>query len=237
MATLTRKELKTDKVSQKVTGLAEFLLNHKQKLLQAGAAALLLTVAGLGIFYYQRSIEAAAGEALGGALVTFHGVVTTTPPVDITVPVFDTAEKKFQQARQEFQDVAKTHSGTKAADWAQLYAALSLRELDQLSEAESELNQITNNDSRELAAQAKMALAGIYHNTNRTSEAEKLYKELIDGSLSVTVPKPTVQMSLASLYLRTDPDQAMRMYQQMSEEYSGTVIGDVVNDLLENRSQ
>jgi lipopolysaccharide biosynthesis regulator YciM len=54
--------------------------------------------------------------------------------------------------------------------------------------------------NRNLANLAKLALAGLYHQTGRDSDAIKLYSDLA-AKPSATVSAPAAQLALADLYV------------------------------------
>ena len=237
MARLTRRELKTDTLATRLTGVTEFFLSNRKNFAVGGGVILLLLAAGWGSSLYLRSQQAQAAEAFGQALSAYHGLVSSTPPPNPNLPYFKTEKEKYEEAQKQFAALAARFPRFSQGRWARYYAALCQRDLGNLSEAEKELSPIAQENDPELAAQAKMALAGIDQQNGRREEAEKLYQELLKGRPAATVPKATIQMALAGLYQQTDPQRALEIYQQMANEYSGTAIGDVVTDMLINNPQ
>ena len=237
MARLTRRELKTDTLAARLTAVTEFFLQNRKSFATGGAALLLLVAAGWGISLYLRSQQAQAAEALGQALAAYHGFVSPTPPPNPNLPHFKTEKEKYEEAQKQFTAVAARFPRFSQGLWARYYVALCQRDLGNLSEAEKELSLIAKENDSEVVAQAKMALAGIYQQSGRGEEAEKLYQELLKGRPAATVPKATIQIALAELYQQTNPPRALEIYQQMAKEYSGTAIGDVVTDMLNNNPQ
>ncbi|MBI4460317.1 MAG: tetratricopeptide repeat protein [Acidobacteria bacterium] len=234
MARLTRRELKTDALGSRLGEMAELFLENRRNLALGGAALLLVVAVGWGISLYLGSREAKAAAAFGQALSVYHGLVSATPPAGWNAPHFATEKDKNEEARKQFGEVASRFSRSSQGRWARYYAALCQRDLGNVSEAEKELSAIAQGGDREVAAQAKMALAGVYQQSGRTPEAEKLYQELLNGRPVATVPKATVQLALAELYRESNPPRALEIYQQMAKEYSGTTIGDVAEDMLKN---
>ena len=78
---------------------------------------------------------------------------------------------------------------------------LSASQLGDNGTAERELKQVASSHNDDLAALAKMALATVYRNTNRTKDAIDLYNSLI-AKPARTVSKATAQMELAETYSR-----------------------------------
>ena len=84
--------------------------------------------------------------------------------------------------------------------------------------AEKDLKDVADSRYQEIASLAKLALASIYHDTNRDPQAIEIYKQLADHP-TVSVGKSTAQFLLASLYEEDNqPDQARKLYQQMAKE-------------------
>ena len=234
MARLTRHELKKDEFHTRLTKAGEFLRQHRKHLALGGAAGLLAAAIVFGFFYYIRSQQAKAAEAFGDALETYYGTVTASPPPNSRY-VFKTADEKYAESQKRFAEVSKNYSRYSAGRMARYYAAISLRELGKLPEAEKELQAVASAKDKNLAALAQMALANVYERAGRTAEAEKLYRE-IESHPTVTVPKATAQMARAKLYEATQPAQAVEIYKQMQQEHSGTTVGEMASKKLEDLS-
>ena len=66
---------------------------------------------------------------------------------------------------------------TAQGKYARYYMALSNKELKKLPDAEKELNDLAGDSNKDLAALAKLALGGIYQESNRNDQAEKLFSK------------------------------------------------------------
>jgi hypothetical protein len=65
----------------------------------------------------------------------------------------------------------------------------------------------------------------LYRNTNRTTDAINTYKDLAEHP-SVSVPKTTAQLELASLYDSTQQKQeAAKLYEQIAKDNPESVAG------------
>ena len=174
MARLTRRELKTDTLATRLATGSEFFLSNRKKFAVGGAVILLLLAGGWGGSLYLQSREAQAAEALGQALTSYHALVSPTPPAGLNARSFKTEKEKYEEAQKQFAAVAERFPRFSQGRWARYYAALCQRGLGNLPEAEKELSPIAKESDPELAAQAKMALAGIYQQSGRREEAIKL---------------------------------------------------------------
>jgi predicted negative regulator of RcsB-dependent stress response len=101
---------------------------------------------------------------------------------------------------------------------ARYFAGVTLHEIGDNTGAEKDLQDVAGSRYQEIASLAKLALASIYHDTNRDPQAIEIYKQLADHP-TLSVGKSTAQFLLASLYEEANqPDQARKLYQQMQKE-------------------
>jgi hypothetical protein len=61
--------------------------------------------------------------------------------------------------------------------------------------------------------------------TGKTDEAIKILRGLAAKS-AVLVPKPTVQLDLAALLQKSNPQEAITLYQQVKKDHPDTPIAD-----------
>lgn len=233
MARLTRHELKRDEITARLAGLLEFFLSHQRRILLTTLVAVLVLAAATGGLLYLRSRQARAAAAFTSALTTYHALVVPTPPPGFPMRSFKSAADKNQEALKEFTEVAERFPAFSQARWARYYAALCKRDLGNLAEAEKELEVAARDGNEDLAAVAKLALAGLYLETDRTPEAEKLYRDL-ESHPTTTVPKVTAQLALAELYQKSEPAKAAEIYQQIEKENPGTAAADLASQMLGN---
>lgn len=236
MARLTRHQLRTDELESRLTAFSAFFVQHRKRLIWSGAAALPAAAIVLGVVFYIRGQQAKAGDAFAKALETFHAPVTPTPPPGLTVPTFKSPEEKYTQALQQFQEVAGQYARYTPGHLSRYYAALCLQGLGKQSEAEKEFRSIAQQESAELAALAKLSLAGMDQQRGRVEEAEKQYRELEKNPAS-TVPKPTVQIALADLLRGKNPQQALEIYKQIARDYPDTAAGEVATKRVDELAQ
>ncbi len=236
MARLTRHQLKTDEFATRMEAISEFFATHRKTAMVWGGVALLGVGIGLGVFAYVRSQQAKAASAFSGALSTYHALVSPEPPPLPSITHYKTSEEKYQAARQQFQEVFSRFQRWRAGQWARYYAALCLRELGQLPEAETELAAVAQESDPEVASLAQMALAEAYGRSGREADAEKLYQEL-QGRPTATVPKLAAEIALAELYQKTNPPQATAIYQQMAKDYPGTAAGALAARMLRDAAE
>jgi predicted negative regulator of RcsB-dependent stress response len=113
---------------------------------------------------------------------------------------YTTAAARATEANREFVAVAHNFSGVPVASKAHYFAGVTYIDLGQNGPAETELKVAAGAWNRNLANLAKLALAGLYHQTGRDSDAIKLYSDLA-AKPSATVSAPAAQLALADLYV------------------------------------
>ena len=87
--------------------------------------------------------------------------------------------------------------------------------------------------NEDLAALAKLALASVYRDTNRTKDAIDLYNQLM-AKPTRSVGKTTAQMELAETYVSThQPGEAKRVYEQIQKENPATEVAQFATQKLQ----
>ena len=99
-------------------------------------------------------------------------------------------------------------------------------------QAETYLKQVADGHDAALASLAKLALANLYQQLNRNSEAVVLYNQLI-AKPSTTVPADAARLQLASLYEKTNPAEANKIYAQLKS--SKTAAGQIATQKLQQK--
>ena len=99
--------------------------------------------------------------------------------------------------------VADKYSWLPAGTKAHYFAGVTDKELGQHGPAETELKAAADSWDRNLANLAKLALAGLYHQTNRDAQAIDLYNAI------AAKPSVTVSAGVAQL----GPRRPLRCYQ------------------------
>ncbi|MFZ0303897.1 MAG: coatomer subunit epsilon, partial [Terracidiphilus sp.] len=188
MDTQTRHALKQDKFARAAASSASWLGENRSSVLRwviSGAVALVLVVSG-SVYWNMRT--SAAEQALGSALDVY-----TEPLAEPGVPdsgTYTTAVGRATEANREFVAIAHNFSGLPETAKAHYFAGVTYMDLGQNGPAETELKAAAGSWSRNIANLAKLALAGLYHQTGRDSDAINVYNGL--------VAKPSVTVSAAA---------------------------------------
>jgi len=231
LARLTRHQLKEDELSARLNAWLDFFLQRKKQISIVVAAAIGIIAVVVGIYFYVRRTQNNVAAAFAKALNTYHAPVMVSPPNAPNLESYKTNDAKNQKALEEFNAVAHSYSRYAAGRMARYYAAVCLRELGKFPEAEKEFQALASSGDTRIAALAKVGLASVYESSGRTSEAEKVYKDL-EQHPTVTVPKSAALVARADLYRRTNPAEASSLYQQIQKDYAGTPAGEHASQML-----
>jgi lipopolysaccharide biosynthesis regulator YciM len=127
--------------------------------------------------------------------------------------------------------MADRYGWLKAGANAEYFAGLTYLDLNQTASAESELLKAAGSHDKGLAALAKMALAGLYRQTGRPSQAVDLYNQVIKNP-TLTVPASSAKLQLAQLYETTNPVEAKKLYAEIKDQDKTTAAGQIAAQKL-----
>jgi tetratricopeptide (TPR) repeat protein len=207
--TQTRHALKKDKFAQAAASSAGWVSGHRSSVLRwviVAAAVLVVVVAALTYWNMRTS---AADLALGAAMDVYNAPLAQPgePPES---GIYTTAAARAKEANREFVAVAHDYSWLPEASKAHYFAGVTYEDLDENGPAETELKTAADSSDRNLSNLAKLALAGLYHQTGRDSQAVDLYNSLA-AKPSVTVSAAVAQLDLADLYAAEGKQEQARM--------------------------
>jgi tetratricopeptide (TPR) repeat protein len=219
----TRHQLKQDAFSRVTIGAAEktahWSVEHRNTLAVAVVAVAVLAAAVAGGWYYLSAQDEKASFDLSQAVRTLDTPLRPagTPPQP-DFPSFASAKERSDLARKQFQAIVDKYPHTRTADMARYFLGVTSATTGDNAAAESNLKAVVSTGSKELASTAKLALAALYGNTNRTKDAVALYQELINQP-TISVSKATAQLQLAELYQTSNqPLDAKRLYEQIKKD-------------------
>jgi predicted negative regulator of RcsB-dependent stress response len=219
----TRHQLKQDAFSRVTIATAEktahWTVEHRSTLLIAVLAVAVVVAAVVGGWYYLNGQDEKASFDLAQAVRT-----TETPlrpagsPAQPDVPSFTSAKERAEAAHKQYQAIVDKYPHTRTADMARYFLGVSSADSGDNASAERDLKQVASSGNGELASLAKLALASLYGNTNRTKEAVALYQELMKKPTR-SVSKVSAQLQLADLYAASNqPLDAKRTYEEIKKE-------------------
>jgi tetratricopeptide (TPR) repeat protein len=218
--TQTRHALKQDRLVEATRTSVDWFQENRSRVITASVAAVIclaIVVVGL-ILYGKRS--AAADLAFGEAMDTYNAPLAQPgqPPTP-GEKTFATAAERAKLANQQFAQIADQYGLFGAGKTARYFAGITAIDLGQTGPAENSLEKVADGHDAALASLAKLALANLYQQTNRSSQAVALLQQLIAKPTS-TVPADAAKLQLAALYEKTNPAEANKLYAQLKSSKS-----------------
>lgn len=196
--TETRHALKKDKFAIAAASSASWVNVHRSSVVRwaiAGGVALAIIIAVLVTW----SVRSSGANAALGAAMDIYNAPLTEPGEPPQAGQYATAEERAAEANREFAAVAQKYGWMKQGKMARYFVGVTDQELGETAQAESELKPIAGSWNRNLGNLAKVAMAGVYHQTGKDSQAIDLYNQVI-ARPSVTVSANAARLDLASLY-------------------------------------
>jgi TolA-binding protein len=233
----TRHQLKQDAFSRVTIGAAEktahWTVEHQSTLTVAIIVAVVVIGAVTGGWFYLSSQDEKASLELTQAVRTMDTQLRQPgTPEQPDFPSYTSVKERSEAAKKQFQQIVDKYPHTRTSDIARYFLGVTAVELSDNAAAERDFRDVISSGSRDVAATAKMALAALYGQTNRTKDAVTLYQELINKP-TATVSKVTAQLQLAELYqISNQPLDAKRIYETIKKENPGSEAGQLATQKL-----
>jgi predicted negative regulator of RcsB-dependent stress response len=233
----TRHQLKTDAFSRVTIGAAEktahWSVEHRNTLVVAVVVVVVIAAAVGGGWYYLNGQDEKASLDFSQAVRTLDTQIRPAGmPAQPDFPSFASAKERSDAAKKQFQAIADKYPHTRTADMARYFLGVTSVSGGDNAAAESDFKAVASTGNKELASMAKLALAGLYGDTNRAKDAEALYQELINKP-TASVSKATAQIQMAELYQSSNrPLDAKRIYEQIKKDNPGTDAGQLATQKL-----
>ena len=231
MDTRTRHALKKDKFAQAAASSASWIGEHKTSVVRWLITAGVILVLGAGALTYWVLRSSAADAALGAALDVYTSPLAL-PGAPPEPGVYSTAADRAKEANREFVAVAQDYGWLPEGSKAHYFAGVTYVELRQNGSAETQLTAASHSWDRNLSNLAKLALAGLYHQTSRDNEAIDLYNQ-IAAKPSVTVSAAVAELDLADLYASEGKqDQAHALWAKIRDADKDGAAGQIAAQKL-----
>jgi predicted negative regulator of RcsB-dependent stress response len=233
-----RRQLKQDKFSRTTIQVAEqtvhWTVEHQGKLIVAAIALVVVIVAVLGSWYYLEQQNQKASVDFGKAVQVLDTQVRPAGmPAQPDLPSYGSSAERAAEARKQFQAVIDKYPHTRASDFSHYFLGTTAAGVGDNAAAERELKVVAGYRNTDLSSLARMALASVYRNSNRTDEAIKIYKELVDKPTR-TVNKASGEMALAETYQATGKTaDAKKLYEQLQKESASGAAGQLAAQKLQ----
>jgi tetratricopeptide (TPR) repeat protein len=215
----TRRQLKQNAFAETTVETMNWAVEHRSKLIAGGIILAVVLAALIGAWAYVNYRDQQASAELAEAIQKFTAPIRPAgAPATPEILSYASSQERAKAANADFTRIADKYSFTESGSIARYFEGMSLRDMGDTAAAEKQLQEVANGRHKEVASLAKLALASIYQDTNRDSQALSLYKELIDRP-TTSVGKATAQLQLASLYTAMQqPGEARKIYEQLQKE-------------------
>ncbi|HZU31725.1 MAG TPA: tetratricopeptide repeat protein [Candidatus Angelobacter sp.] len=227
----TRRQLKEDKFAETAQGAAQWATGHRQTVILAIGVVLVVILATIGFMTWRGRQTEQANVELSAALRTFNAPLRPAGTPAGEAQTFTSIADRAKAAEKQFQGIADKYSGVPAGKMARYLSGIALLQAGDNAGAEKDLKTAADSGDKNVASLAKMALASIDRSSNRNSDAVNIYKSLIDHPTD-TVSKQQAQLELAELYEKTDPQQAITLYQQLQKDNPQTPVAQIASQKL-----
>lgn len=230
---ISRKELKQDKIHDAIEHGAEAVFSHTTVLAACVLAVAVVAVGYGGWRFYIDRKTVQANAALDIANRAYTARIASTPdPADPSEPFYPTEAARSEAAAQKFADVAAKYSSTNPGRLAAYYAALCYENLERHNQALEELKKISSGRDKELAAMAQFQIGMINERTGKAADAAKIFRDLADHP-SIFVPKQVALLELAETLRASNPQEAVKVYEQLKKEFPNSAAADEADRGLE----
>jgi TolA-binding protein len=234
----TRKSLKQDNFVSATTHGLEWAGENRRSVITTSIllfAVIVLLVGGVAIYNHRSGV---AADQFSTAIQTYSAAIATPgEPVPAGTQTFATAADRAKAANALFTATADKYGMTTPGRNARYFAAITAIEMGQTASAESQLQQLASGWDKNTAALAKVALASLYHQTGRDSQAIDIYNQLI-AKPTDTETAGMAKLQLGTLYESMNrPDDAKKIYAELKDKDAKGVAGEVASQRLSGGAQ
>jgi tetratricopeptide (TPR) repeat protein len=230
----TRHQLKQDSFRTSTTETISWAVENRSTVTTAIVAVVVILALFIGGWAFINYRDQQARSELAGAMQKYDAPIrpagTPAPPDMLS---YGSIQERAKAANAEFTHIADKYTFTQSSRVARYFAGVTLHDMGDNAGAEKSLNDVADSRYTEIASLAKLALASIYHDTNRDPQAIEIYKQLADHP-TASVGKGTAQFLLASLYEEDHRlDDARKLYQQMAKENPSSPVAQMATQRLQ----
>ena len=233
MDTQTRHAMKHDALVDNAQSAVAWLEEHKSEAIRFAAVLIAVVAIGIGsVMFYQHRQEQAS-VAFGAAMDIYSAPVAQPGvPAQPGVRTYPSSVARAQAANALFLKVADSYGSTDSGKNALYFSGLCYMEMGQASQAEKTLKQVVRDGNKNLAALGNLALVNLYQQNGHASDAIKLLNQLASHP-TTAVPASEAKLELASMYEKTNPQQAQKIYAQLKDKDSKTAAGQIAAQKLQ----
>jgi len=230
----TRHQLKQDAFAASTAETISWAVEHRSKLIAAGIVVVVILAALGGGWAFVTYRDQQASTQLSKAFEKYSAPIRPEgTPATPDVVSYASSQERAKVTNVDFTRIADKYTFTQSSQVARYFAGITARDMGDNTAAEKDLEEVSHSRYPEIASLAKMALAGVYHDSNRNPQAIDVYKNLIDHP-TVSVGKSTAQVALAALYeSMARLDEARHLYEQIQKEQPATLAAQIASQRLQ----
>lgn len=225
--------MKRDALVDTAQSALEWFEEHKRETILTVVIVAIVVIIGVSgtMFFQHRDSE--ADNAFGVAMDIYSSPVAQPgEPQQPGVQTYATSKARAQAANAAFVKVAQDFGSTGTGKKALYFSGLTDMEMGNTAAAETTLKKVANDGGKNLSALANLALAGLYRTNGRSGDAIKLLNNLA-AHPTATVPASEAKLQLASIYEKSNPEQAKLIYAQIKDKDSKTAAGEIASQKLQ----
>ncbi|MGD0832005.1 MAG: tetratricopeptide repeat protein [Terracidiphilus sp.] len=208
-----------------------WLSGHRSGVMRWVVAAFAVVLVLVGALVAWNFRANAAQAALGEAMDTYTAPLAQ-PGAPAESGVYTTASDRAKAANQQFAALASKYGWLIEGKKAHYFAGVTDEDLGENGAAETELKAAAGSWDRNLSNLAKLALAGLYQQTNRNPQAIDIYTALA-AKPSDTVSKAVAQLDLADLYAASgQQDKAKTLWASVKDADKDGPAGSIASQKL-----
>ena len=225
--------MKHDALVENAQSAVAWLEEHKSEAIRFAAVLIAVVAIGIGsVMFYQHRQEQAS-VAFGAAMDIYSAPVAQPGvPAQPGVRTYPSSAARAQAANALFLKVANSYGSTDSGKNALYFSGLCYMEMGQASQAEKTLKQVVRDGNKNLAALGNLALVNLYQQNGHAPDAIKLLNQLASHP-TTAVPASEAKLELASMYEKTNPQQAQQIYAQLKDKDSKTAAGQIAAQKLQ----
>jgi tetratricopeptide (TPR) repeat protein len=155
------------------------------------------------------------------------------PPVP-NVTMYANAAARAKVAYPLFRSTADKYGWFEQGKNSEYFAGLTASDMGDTADAEKALKTASSMHDDTISSLARMALAGLYAQTNRQGEAVKQYEYVIDHP-TTAVSASAARLALAGLEETTNPQKARELYAKIKDNNKATVAGEIATQKLSGK--
>lgn len=222
----TKQALKHDQFIDTTQHGLEWASENRRTVIITSSIVLAILILVIGTFVVYNSRSQAASVAFGAAMQEYQTPLAEPgQPVPPGVKTFATVADRAKAANQLFMAAADKYSITPDGKTSRYFGGLTYIEAGNNAAAESTLKQVAGGWNNELASLAKLALANLYRQTGRDSQAVDLYHQLT-AKPTTSVPAGLAQLQLAEMYeAQGKSEEAKKIYAQLKDKDGKSAVG------------